>query len=358
MDRVINFSAGPSTMPLGVLKRAQEELLNYAGRGFSIMEISHRTKIFEEVLHSAMSRVRDLYGFSDDFTILFLQGGASLQFAQVPMNLYAGGVAEYANTGNWTSKAIKEAGVLGINYRVIASSEDSKFDRIPEVKFSDGADYGYICSNNTIYGTQYPQLPQCACPLVVDSSSDLFSRPVDLSSVGMFYGGIQKNGGPAGVTMVAIRKDLLDRANPKTPMILRYKTQADADSMSNTPNTFGIYMLNLMLGWIKDEIGGLAAMHERNKRKAALLYGAIDASSGFYRGHAQKTSRSLMNVSFNIADAALEPVFVAQAEAEGMIGLKGHRVLGGIRASIYNAINYEDVVKLVAFMSEFARKNG
>ena len=213
MDRVLNFSAGPSTIPLGVLKQAQEELPNYAGLGFSIMEISHRTKIFEEVLHSAMSRVRDLYGFSDDFTILFLQGGASLQFAQVPMNLYAGGVAEYANTGNWTSKAIKEAGVLGINYRVIASSEDSKFDRIPEVKFSDGADYGYICSNNTIYGTQYPQLPQCSCPLVVDSSSDLFSRPMDLSSVGMFYGGIQKNGGPAGVTMVAIRKDLLNRAN-------------------------------------------------------------------------------------------------------------------------------------------------
>ncbi|WP_297962256.1 3-phosphoserine/phosphohydroxythreonine transaminase, partial [uncultured Campylobacter sp.] len=251
-----------------------------------------------------------------------------------------------------------EAGVLGINYRVVASSEESKFDRIPEVKFSNNADYGYICSNNTIYGTQYPQLPQCGCPLVVDSSSDLFSRPVDLGSVGMFYGGIQKNGGPAGVTMVAIRKDLLDRADPKTPMILRYKTQADADSMSNTPNTFGIYMLNLMLGWIKDEIGGLAAMHERNKRKAALLYGAIDASGGFYRGHAQKDSRSLMNVSFNIADAALEPVFVAQAEAEGMIGLKGHRVLGGIRASIYNAINYEDVEKLVTFMSEFARKNG
>ena len=358
MQRVINFSAGPSTIPLSVLKQAQDEFLNYQGRGYSIMEISHRTKVFEEVLHQAMDRVKSLYGFSDDYAVLFLQGGASLQFAQVPMNLCNGGVAEYANTGNWTNKAIKEAETLGINYKVVASSKESKFDHIPVVKFSDDADYGYICSNNTIYGTQYSELPKCKCPLVVDSSSDLFSRPVDLSSVGLFYGGIQKNGGPAGVTLVVIRKDLLDRVeNTKTPLILRYKTQVDADSMSNTPNTFGIYMLNLMLSWIEN-LGGLGEIHKRNVAKAELLYGTIDELSDFYKGHVKKDSRSLMNVVFNIANPELEPLFVKMAEANGMIGLKGHRVLGGIRASIYNAITLDNVQTLCEFMREFAKKNG
>ena len=358
MQRVINFSAGPSTIPLSVLKQAQDEFLNYQGRGYSIMEISHRTKVFEEVLHSAMAKVKSFYGFGDDYAVLFLQGGASLQFAQVPMNLYKGGVAEYANTGNWTNKAIKEAEILGINYKVVASSKESKFDHIPEVKFSDDADYGYICSNNTIYGTQYKELPKCKCPLVVDSSSDLFSRPVDISNVGLFYGGIQKNGGPAGVTLVVIRKDLLDRAdNSKVPLILRYKTQAEADSMSNTPNTFGIYMLNLMLGWIEN-LGGLGEIHKRNLAKAELLYGVIDELGDFYKGHVKKDSRSLMNVVFNIANAELEPLFVKSAEANGMIGLKGHRVLGGIRASIYNAITLDNVQTLCEFMREFAKKNG
>ena len=358
MQRVINFSAGPSTIPLSVLKQAQDEFLNYQGRGYSIMEISHRTKVFEEVLHQAMAKVKSLYGFGDDYAVLFLQGGASLQFAQVPMNLYKGGVAEYANTGNWTNKAIKEAEILGINYKVVASSKESKFDHIPEVKFSDDADYGYICSNNTIYGTQYKELPKCKCPLVVDSSSDLFSRPVDISNVGLFYGGIQKNGGPAGVTLVVIRKDLLDRAdNSKVPLILRYKTQAEADSMSNTPNTFGIYMLNLMLGWIEN-LGGLGEIHKRNLAKAELLYGTIDELGDFYKGHVKKDSRSLMNVVFNIANAELEPLFVKSAEANGMIGLKGHRVLGGIRASIYNAITLDNVQTLCEFMREFAKKNG
>ena len=358
MQRVINFSAGPSTIPLSVLKQAQDEFLNYQGRGYSIMEISHRTKVFEEVLHQAMAKVKSLYGFGDDYAVLFLQGGASLQFAQVPMNLYKGGVAEYANTGNWTNKAIKEAEILGINYKVVASSKESKFDHIPEVKFSDDADYGYICSNNTIYGTQYKELPKCKCPLVVDSSSDLFSRPVDISNVGLFYGGIQKNGGPAGVTLVVIRKDLLDRAdNSKVPLILRYKTQAEADSMSNTPNTFGIYMLNLMLGWIEN-LGGLGEIHKRNLAKAELLYGVIDELGDFYKGHVKKDSRSLMNVVFNIANAELEPLFVKSAEANGMIGLKGHRVLGGIRASIYNAITLDNVQTLCEFMREFAKKNG
>ena len=361
MSRVINFSAGPSTIPLSVLEHAKAEFTDYKGNGYSIMEISHRTKIFEEVLHSAMARVKRLYGFGENFKILFLQGGGSLQFAQVPMNLMTpGGYAEYANTGNWTNKAIKEAEILGINHKVVASSKESKFDHIPEFAFSDDADYGYICSNNTIYGTQYKALPKCKCPLVVDSSSDLFSRPVDISSVGLFYGGIQKNGGPAGVTMVAIREDLLDRAeNTRTPMILRYKTHSDADSMYNTPNTFGIYMLDLMLAWIEDEISGLAKMAQRNEQKAQILYDAIDASNGFFVGHARKDSRSLMNVSFNIASGAeTEAKFIAEASAAGMIGLKGHRVLGGIRASLYNAITVENVQTLVSFMNEFVRKNG
>lgn len=359
MNRVLNFSAGPSGIPLEVLKKAQDEFLSFQGKGYSIIEISHRSKVFEEVLHSAMQKVRDLYGFGDEYAVLFLQGGATLQFSQVPMNLYNGGVAEYVNTGNWTNKAIKEAKIRGINYKVIASSEETKFDRIPEFHFSDDADYGYICSNNTIYGTEYKEMPKCKCPLVVDSSSDLFSRPIDISNIGMFYGGIQKNGGPAGITLVVIRKDLAERVKSDVPTILRYKTQIEADSMSNTPNTFGIYMLNLMLEWIIKQ-GGLSEILKRNTKKATLLYSAIDEMSDFYKGHAQKSSRSLMNVSFNITKngGELEPLFVKEAEKNGMIGLKGHRMLGGIRASIYNAVTLENVKTLVEFMKEFAEKNG
>ncbi|CZE45890.1 phosphoserine transaminase [Campylobacter geochelonis] len=358
MSRVINFSAGPSSIPLEVLQTAQAEFLDYKGCGCSIIEISHRTPIFEEVLFSARDKVKSLYGFGDEYDVLFLQGGATLQFAQVPMNLYNGGVAQYVNTGVWTTKAIKDAKILGINYEVVASSEETKFDRIPkDIKFSDDADYLYICSNNTIYGTQYKEYPKCKCPLVVDSSSDLFAREIDISNIGLFYGGIQKNGGPAGVTLVVVRKDLLDRVGANVPSILRYKTQAEADSMSNTPNTFGIYMLNLTLDWVIKQ-GGLASINEKNEKKAHLLYSYIDGSNGFYKGHAQDDSRSLMNVSFNILSKELEMKFVKEASEAGMIGLKGHRHLGGIRASLYNAITYENVETLVDFMKEFARKNG
>ncbi|MSN95669.1 phosphoserine transaminase [Campylobacter sp. FMV-PI01] len=359
MDRIINFSAGPSGIPLPVLEKAKDEFLSYKGLGYSIMEVSHRTKVFEEVLFNAIAKVKNLYGFSDDYAVLFLQGGASLQFAQIPMNLSRGNVCEYINTGNWTQKAIQEAEILGINYKVVASSQDTKFDRIPDIpELDSNADYTYICSNNTIYGTQYLEFPKTKSTLVVDSSSDLFSREIDVKNVGLFYGGIQKNGGPAGVTLVVIKKDLAQRVSDKIPNILRYTTQIKADSMSNTPNTFGIYMLDLMLDWVYEN-GGLKGVDEKNTQKSNLLYSAIDDMSDFYKGHAQKNSRSKMNVSFNIPkNQDLEKIFVDQALKENMLGLKGHRILGGIRASLYNAVSLKDVEILVDFMREFARKNG
>lgn len=360
MQRVINFSAGPSSIPLDVLQMAQKEFLNYNGMGFSIIEISHRSKVFEEVLNSAIENVRELYKIPDNFAILFLQGGATLQFSQVPMNLSKGGFAEYVNTGVWTQKAIKEAKILGIDVRVVSSSEDDEFSYIPEFSFSDNADYAYICSNNTIYGTQYKHLPTTKCPLVVDSSSDLLSREVDFNgNIGLFYGGIQKNAGPSGVTLVIVNKSLVKDNIDRVPTLLQYNSQIKNNSMLNTPNTFGIYMFNLTTKWIKKQ-GGLSCIHQNNINKAKILYDFIDNSNGFYRCHARKDSRSLMNVSFNIIkdgqkSVELEKEFVYMAEKDGMIGLKGHRILGGIRASIYNAISLEDVKKLVEFMHKFQR---
>lgn len=359
MNRKLNFSAGPSALPLSVLKHAQNELLDYQNKGFSIMEISHRSKIFEEVHFGAMDKIRDLYGIGDEYEILFLQGGAHLQFSMIPLNLASSGVAEYADTGVWTTKAIKEAQNLAIPHKVVASSQSSTFDHIPEVKFSDDAAYGYICSNNTIFGTQYKKFPKSKAPLVVDVSSDFFSYPIDFDGIGMIYGGAQKNAGPSGVTVVIIRKDLLERI-PKqnTPTMLKYKTHADNQSLYNTPPTFGIYMLNLTLGWIKS-LGGLGEIQKINKQKAALLYDVIDSSNGFYIGHAKLESRSVMNVSFKTAlGADMDMKFVKQSEEAGMLGLKGHRHIGGIRASIYNAVSLQNVEILADFMKEFARKNG
>lgn len=361
MARVINFNAGPSGMPLSVLEKVKNEFLDYKGIGASIVEISHRTAEFDNVIESATKKVKKLYGFSDDYAVLFLQGGASLQFAQIPMNLSTGRVCEYIDTDVWTSKAIEEAKILGANVKVIASSKDENFNHIPltqESDFSEDADYTYICSNNTIRGTQYATFPKTKSTLVIDSSSDLFSRPIDISNVGVFYGGVQKNAGPAGVTLVVIRKDLADRVDAsKVPSILRYTTQIKANSMSNTPNTFGIYMLDLMLDWIIEN-GALEGINRLNIEKAKLLYGAIDEMNGFYKGHSKVDSRSLMNVAFNLKDSDLEAKFALEAKADGMIGLKGHRSVGGIRASIYNAVSLKDVEILVNFMREFARKNG
>ncbi len=358
MKRAYNFGAGPSALPTSVLEIAGKELLSFKDSGISIMEASHRSKLYDDVHQNAIKLVRKLYNLPDDFDVLFLQGGASLQFAMVPMNLYMGGKAEYANSGAWSKKAIKEAEIQGINFEVVASSSESGFDEIPEVKFSDDCDFCHITSNNTIYGTQYKSYPKTKSPLVIDASSDIFSREVDWDRVDLMYAGAQKNAGPSGLTIVIIRKNLLDRVKESVPTMLRYKTQADANSLYNTPPTFGIYLLNLILEWI-DEKGGIAKVDEENQRKAKLLYDAIDNSNGFYTGHAQKDSRSLMNVSFNIKDkdSELEAKLLAEADKAGMIGLKGHRSIGGLRASIYNAVPYEAVEALVNLMHDFAKRN-
>lgn len=360
MNRVLNFSAGPSGLDISVLKRAQAEFLDYHGLGFNIMEVSHRGKVFEAMHNGAIEKIRKLYNIDDDYAVMFLQGGGHMQFAQVPMNLYRGGVAQYANTGVWTNKAIKDAKILGINYEVVASSEADNFYYIPdEIPFSKDADYCYICSNNTVHGTQYKSYPDTyGAPLVVDASSDLFSRKIDFkaNNIGVFWGGAQKNGGPAGVTLVVVRKDLLDRVGDNVPTILRYKIQAEANSLANTPPTFGIYMIDLVLDWINEK-GGLDGIATLNAKKADLLYSTID-SSDFYTGHARAKDRSVMNVSFLTPSPELDKEFVALSEKENMIGLKGHRVLGGLRASLYNAVSYENVETLVSFMKEFERKFG
>ena len=356
--RKINFSAGPSTLPLEILQKAKDELLNYQGKGYSIMEISHRSKVFEEVHFGAMSKAKELYGLNDDYEVLFLQGGASLQFAMIPMNLAQNGSCEYANTGVWTQKAIKEAKILGANVKVVASSEENRFNHIPKVEFSDNADYAYICSNNTIYGTQYKEYPKTKAPLVVDASSDFFSRKVDFSNIALFYGGVQKNAGISGLACVFIRKDMLERSEKKNlASMLKYTTHSQNNSLFNTPPTFAIYMFNLEMQWLLS-LGGLDKINELNLKKAELLYNLIDESKGFYKTHAlKKEDRSLMNVSFNIPkNSDLEPLFVKEAEEKGMLGLKGHRILGGIRASIYNAITFEQVQILCEFMKEFQKK--
>jgi phosphoserine aminotransferase len=359
MSRVYNFGAGPSTIPLEALEEAQRELVDYKGEGMSIMEASHRSKMYDDVHQEALSLVRELYKVPEDYDILFLQGGASTQFAMVPMNLSLGGKVEYADTGSWSSKAIKEAKILGLDTEIVASSKETSYDRIPsEINFSDDADYAYITSNNTIYGTQYKEYPSTNAPLVVDASSDIFSYPIDWNKVDLLFAGAQKNAGPSGVTIVIVKKELQDRVKENVPSMLRYKTHAEKDSLYNTPPTFGIYMLGLVLKWLKKQ-GGVEGIQKLNEAKAALLYDVIDNSDGFYVGHAQKDSRSLMNVSFNIKDkdADLESKLVALATENGMIGLKGHRSIGGLRASIYNAMSMEGVQALVDLMNKFAEEN-
>lgn len=359
MGRVFNFGAGPSTLPLEVLEEAQRELVDFKGHGLSIMEASHRSKMYDEVHNEALSLIRELYKVPDAFDILLLQGGASTQFAMVPMNLYMGGVAEYADTGSWSSKAIKEATIQGIDYKIVVSSKESNYNHIPAVNFSDDADFCHITSNNTIYGTQYKELPSTKAPLVIDASSDIFSYPMEWNKVDLIYAGAQKNAGPSGVTIVIIKKALQDRVKESVPTMLKYKTHAQKNSLYNTPPTFGIYMLSLVMKWLKNR-GGIEEIAKINEAKAKLLYDAIDQSDGFYVGHAQKESRSLMNVSFNIKDkdSELESKLVKEAENAGMIGLKGHRSIGGLRASIYNAMSIEGVERLVSLMQDFAKRNG
>ena len=359
MKRAINFGAGPSMIPTEVLLKVQEELLDFRGHGLSIMEASHRSKMYDEVHNEAISLMRELYKIPQDYEVMFLQGGASLQFAMVPMNFAKEGKAQYADTGTWSSKAIKEAKIQDVDYEIVASSKDTSYDRIPkDIVFDDDADYAYITSNNTIYGTQYKEFPNTKAPLIVDASSDIFSYLVDWSKIDLMFAGAQKNAGLSGVTIVIAKRELIDSAKKNLPTMLQYRTYADNNSLYNTPPTFGIYIINLIMKWIKEK-GGIEEINKLNIKKASLLYDAIDSSDGFYVGHAQKDSRSLMNVSFNIKDkdSVLESKLVEETLKAGMIGLKGHRSIGGLRASIYNAMTYDGVKELVKLMGRFAKEN-
>ena len=362
-DRVYNFSAGPAVLPLPVLEQAQRELLVLPGAGCSVMEISHRTKIFTAIIEAAEANLRTLLGIPDNYRVLFLQGGAQLQFAMVPMNLLAGSgkSADYVLAGSWGKKAIGEAKTQG-EARVAWDGTDCEFRRMPrqeELDLNADAAYLHITSNETIQGIQIKEEPDCGnVPLVCDSSSDFLYRKVPVDRYGILYACAQKNAGPAGVTVVIIRDDLMDRAPEGLPSMLTYKKIADAGSMLNTPPSFAVYMLKLITEWLLNEIGGLDKMLERNKEKASLLYEAIDGSDGYYKGHAELADRSLMNVTFTLATPELETQFLAEAEKVGLTALKGHRSVGGCRASIYNAMPRDGVVALRDFMVDFAKKNG
>jgi phosphoserine aminotransferase len=358
--RIYNFSAGPAVLPVAVLEEAQRDLVALPGVGMSVMEISHRSKTFEAILQGAEADMRTLGGIPADYKVLFLQGGASLQFSMVPMNLLTpGATADYILTGDWAKKAMKEAKRVGATH-VAASTEDGNFKRIPkqsELKLTAGAAYVHMTSNNTIHGTEWHALPNAgAAPLVCDASSDIFSRPIDVKSFGLIYAGAQKNLGPSGVTVVIIREDLLARSADTLPTMLNYKTQADNGSMYNTPPAFGIYILRLVMKWLIGQ-GGLKAIQGVNERKAKILYDELDRSP-FWKPHADKDSRSLMNVTFKLETEELDAKFAKEATAAGLDGLKGHRSVGGMRASIYNAFPEDGVRTLVDFMKEFERKNG
>lgn len=353
-QRTLNFSAGPATLPASVLEEAQAALLDFQGTGIGICEHSHRSKEFVAVYEQAEALCRELADISDDYAVLFLQGGASTQFCTVPMNfLSPGGTADYANTGSWSTKAIKEAKRFG-NVNECCSSADANFNFIPtECTHSDSPTYLHFTSNNTIFGTQYRREPTCpgGAFLVCDASSDIFSRPIDVSKYGIIYCGAQKNLGPSGTTLVVLRRDLLDGANADVPTMLKYSTHVEKQSMFNTPPTFGIYLIGLVFKWLKEQ-GGLAAMEQRNERKAAQLYDFLDGSEVF-SGTAETASRSRMNVTFVTGDADKDAAFIAAATKAGFSGLKGHRSVGGMRASIYNAFPPEGVDQLVSFMRDF-----
>jgi phosphoserine aminotransferase len=359
-ERLFNFNAGPAALPLAVLEEIQSQFVNFRGSGMSILEVSHRSKWFEEVLDDAIARVKRLLKLDDRFEVLFLQGGASLQFAMVPMNLALDGKpVDYVDTGTWSTKAIKEARIQKKDVRVIASSQDKEFTYIPrEIAVTSGASYLHITSNNTIRGTQWKAFPEAqGIPLVSDMSSDIFSRVLDPAPFGLIYAGAQKNAGPAGVTLVVIRKDMIERAPADLPTMLSYKTYAEKKSMFNTPPCFAIYVLQLVAKWLEETVGGIPAMEAVNARKATMLYNYLD-SQEFYRGTAEPRSRSMMNVTFRLPTPELEQQFIAEALDASLGGLKGHRSVGGCRASIYNAVPTEAVETLVVFMKDFVKKNG
>lgn len=359
-NRIFNFNAGPAALPLPVLEEIQLELLDFHGTGMSVLEISHRSKPFEAVLDDAMARIKRLLKLDERYQVLFLQGGASLQFSMIPMNLaIPGKPAAYIDTGTWASNAIKQARILGKDVTVVASSEDREYTYIPEdfVVPPDAA-YLHITSNNTIRGTQWREFPEAGgVPVISDMSSDIFSRTFDPQPFGLIYAGAQKNAGPAGVTLVIMREDMLARVPKDLPTMLQYTTFSQTKSLFNTPPCFAVYVVDLVMKWLEETIGGLAKMEEINRKKAQAVYDCID-TGGFYRGTARPDSRSWMNVTFRLPTPELEEKFLKEATAAGLGGLKGHRSVGGCRASLYNAVSLEAVQALVEFMNEFARRNG
>jgi phosphoserine aminotransferase len=359
-DRIFNFSAGPAVLPVPVLEEAQRDMVSLPGVGMSVMEISHRSKTFDDIIGRTEASLRDLLKIPSNYHVLFLQGGASLQFSMVPMNfLPAGGSADYILTGSWGKKALKEAKKVGA-LNVAATMADGGFTRVPsrdEISLSPHAAYVHITSNETIEGVQWKREPDAGdVPLVVDSSYDILSREIDINKYGLIYAGAQKNMGPSGVTLVIVRDDLLQRIPENLPTMLDYGIHVQNKSLYNTPNTWGIYIMGLVCKWLQD-LGGLAGMEQQNDEKAQLLYDAIDATD-FYRGHADVDCRSTMNVTFRLPAEELDKKFVAEATAQGLDGLKGHRSVGGIRASIYNAFPRAGVETLVSFMKDFERRNG
>ena len=359
MNRVYNFAAGPSMLPLPVLQKAAEEMCDYRGTGMSVMEMSHRSAAYDEIIHRAFDAFRRVMHVPDNYRILFMQGGASTQFSAVPLNLMKTGKADYVVSGEFSNKAFKEAQKFG-DVKCIASSADTNFDRIPHFTKADirpDASYVHICYNNTIYGTHFPEIPDTGeIPLVCDMSSCIMSEPIDISKFGLIYAGAQKNIGPAGLTVVIVREDLLDIARPETPVMLHYKTLAGADSMYNTPPCYAIYIAGMVFEWV-ESLGGTEKMHEINKEKAGLLYDVLEQSK-YFRLHAQKDSRSLMNVTFRSDDPDFDKTFVKAAAARGLVSLSGHRKVGGMRASIYNAMPVEGVKRLALFIQEFEASGG
>ena len=359
MERVYNFSAGPAVLPEEVLKECQEEMMNYGGTGMSVMEMSHRSKAFESIINTAEADLRELMNIPDNYKVLFLQGGASLQFAMIPMNLMKNKVADYIITGQWAKKAFAEAKIYG-DAVAVASSADETFSYIPDcsdLPIRDNADYVYICENNTIYGTKFKTLPNTkGKTLVADVSSCFLSEPVDVSKYGIIYGGVQKNVGPAGTVIVIIREDLItEDVLPGTPTMMKYKIHADNKSLYNTPPAYGIYVCGKVFKWLKAQ-GGLSVMKEKNEKKADILYNFLD-NSKLFNGTVRKEDRSLMNVPFVTGNDELDAKFIKEATEAGFVNLKGHRTVGGMRASIYNAMPIEGVEKLVEFMKKFEAEN-
>ncbi len=359
--RIYNFAAGPAILPEPVLKEAQEQFWSLPGVGMSILEISHRSKVFDKIIVEAKDGLKSLLGISDNYELLFLQGGASLQFSMIPLNLMVKNKkADYIVTGSWSKKAVKEAKRVG-TVNIAASTEEGNFKRIPkqeELKLDPQADYVHFTSNNTIFGSEWHKEPEVGnVPLVCDASSDMLHKKIDVNKYALIYAGAQKNMGPSGVSFIILRKDMLERSSDSLHTMLNYKTHTENNSLYNTPNVFGIYIINLVCKWLKG-LGGLDGMYKINKEKADILYKCIDESGGFYKGHADKDSRSLMNITFNLATEDLEKKLVSEATAAGFDGLKGHRSVGGLRASIYNAFPKKGVEDLVSFMKDFQKKNG